>query len=604
MQVRTLNELFLGAVEEHDRPDAFRFRSDGLWHNVSHRDALAAVAEISAGLVRIGVAPGDRVALLSENRVDWALLDYAILGSGAVTVPIYPTLPAHQVEEILADAGASVLFVSTPHQLARMHGSPARLPELRSLIVIDPPETLPKNVSTLNALREAGRSSPEAGPEAFTVRALRVQEQDTASIIFTSGTTGRPKGVVLTHANIVSNVLAALQVLPIGPDDSCLSFLPLCHIFERMAGHFTMFHAGASIAYAESIDTVPANLTEVKPTLVLAVPRFFEKMQARVLDAVATAPPLRRALFHRSMALGKRRSLLVLEGKSVPPLLAFACAIASRLVFSKLRARTGGRIRYMVSGGAPLGESLVLFFHAAGITILEGYGLTETSPVIACNRLGAMKPGTVGQPIPGVQVRIGEDGEILARGPGVMQGYYNRPEDTAVALEGGWFHTGDVGELDQDGFLRITDRKKDLIVTAGGKKVSPQPIENVLKRDPLIAEAILVGDRRPFVVALVVPDFARLREWAESRGIEGDDAGLAGDAQVVAEITGRVKRVNEGLAPFEQIKRVGLLEHELTVDGGELTPSLKVRRRVLLERFSTLVDSLYASSDGPPNGPA
>jgi len=600
MQIRTLNELFLRAVEEHDAPDAFRFKRDGSWHDVPHREAFTAVAEISAGLVEAGVRPGDRVALLCENRVEWALLDYAILGAGGVTVPIYATLPGQQVEEILADCGAGLLFVSTPAQLEKMRPSVPRLSGLRALFVIDPPADLPGDVSTLDALRGLGRGSGHGGTEAFASRARLVKEHDHASIIYTSGTTGRPKGVVLTHANIVSNVVAALQVFPIGPSDSCLSFLPLCHIFERMAGHFTMFHAGASIAYAESMGTVPENLLEVRPTIVLAVPRFFEKMHARVIDTVERSSPLRRGLFLSAMEAGRERSLRVLSGRPLPAALRFRLAIFDRLVFAKLRDRTGGRIRFMVSGGAPLGETLATFFHAAGITILEGYGLTETSPVIAVNRIDSLKPGTVGPPIPGVEVKIADDGEILVKSPGVMEGYYNLPEETARAFEGGWFHTGDIGELDSDGCLRITDRKKDLIVTAGGKKVSPQPFENRIKADPYFTEAILVGDRRPYVVALVVPDFARLREWAARKGIAGDDAALARDPRTVAFLAERVKAFNEGLASFEQVKRVGVIDRELTVEGGDLTPSLKVRRRTVLERFGDLLESLYTPGTAPP----
>lgn len=597
MDVRTLNDLFFRAVGDHDKADAFLVRREGAWHPVSHRDALQAVAEVSLGLAGLGVGRDDRVAIFSENRLEWALADFAILTAGAVNVPIYPTLPAAQVEYILNDSGASVVIVSSVTHLARIEEVRSRLrPDLRIVGLDASPAGVPGGL-TWDELREAGRKALLADRDAHRNRADQVRAADTASIIYTSGTTGPPKGVVLTHGNIVSNVIASLAVLPIGVTDSCLSFLPLCHIFERMAGHFTMFHAGATIAYAESMETVPKNLVEVRPTVFVSVPRLYEKMHAKVLETVAAAPPIRRRLFHWAVGVGREWSARTLAGEPIPAGLRLRHAIASRLVFGKIRARLGGRIRFMVSGGAPLRGDLVYFFHAAGLVILEGYGLTETSPVIACNRLNAMKPGTVGQPIPGVLVRIGPDGEILIQSPGVMREYFKRPADTAQALEGGWFHTGDIGALDPDGFLSITDRKKDLIVTAGGKKVAPQPLENRLREDPYIADAVVLGDGRPYIVALIVPEADHLAAWARSEGIEGDLPVLCADRRVQEFLEGRALRVNEGLASFEQIKRTGLIDRPLTVAGGDLTPSLKIRRRLLTENFAGLIDSLYPATD-------
>lgn len=597
MDVQTLNELFLRAAETHDKPQAFRRKVAGVWQDISHAEALLAVEEISLGLAAIGVEPGDRVAIFAENRLEWALADYAILTAAAANVPVYATLPASQVEFILANSGSRVVFVSTPEHCATLEGLRGRLRPDLVLVSFDPPPAASgAGVLSLEDLRSRGRSLKAQDPGRFRARANQVRADDVASIIYTSGTTGTPKGVMLTHGNIVSNILGVMAVLDIGPGDSCLSFLPLCHIFERMAGHYTMFHCGATIAYAESIDSVPQNLGEVQPTLLVSVPRVYEKMHARVLDTVAQAPPLRRKLFHWAVDVGRRRSLKLLAGKPIPPFLEFQYGIASTLAFSKLRARMGGRMRFMVSGGAPLGASLALFFHGAGLKILEGYGLTETSPVISCNRLDRMKLGTVGQPIPGVEVQIAEDGEILVRGPGVMRGYFELPEATAEAMAGGWFHTGDIGFLDQDGFLTITDRKKDLLVTAGGKNIAPQPIENRLKQDPFIAEAIIIGDRRPYCIALLVPEFARLEAWARESGLPTEREALCRHPQSIAFYESRVAPVNADLASFETIKRIGLIPRDLTVADGDLTPTLKVKRRVILESFSALIESTYSQS--------
>jgi long-chain acyl-CoA synthetase len=599
MKIKTLNELFFRAAEEHDKPNAFLAKSKGAYRPFSHRETLRAVEELSLGLSSLGVEAGDRVAIFSENRLEWALADYAILTAGAVNVPIYSTLPHSQVEHILKDSEARVVFVSTPDLMSRIGAIRSGLrPDLK-VVTFDSFASEAGGSTPLEELRRKGREMAGAQPHLHRDRAGWVTEDALASIIYTSGTTGVPKGVMLTHGNIVSNIEAALAVLPIGPTDSCLSFLPLCHIFERMAGHYTMFLAGATIAYAESVESVPQNLLEVRPTLLLSVPRLYEKMHARVMEAVSQSPPLRQKLFRWAVDVGRRRSLALLSHRPVSLGLEVQYAVASRLVFAKLKARTGGRIRYMVSGGAPLNPDIALFFHGAGLVILEGYGLTETSPVISCNRLDATKIGTVGQPIPGVEVRTAEDGEILVKGPGVMKGYYKMPEATAETLKDGWFRTGDIGVLDGGGFLTITDRKKDLIVTAGGKNVAPQPIENRLKSDKYIAEAVLIGDKRPHIVCLVVPDFAAVEAWTKEQGIVSDRASLCRDQRLIALLMERVNAVNRDLAPFEQIKRIGLIDRDLTVDQGDLTPTLKVKRRVLSQNFESLIESLYSHPSTP-----
>jgi long-chain acyl-CoA synthetase len=433
-------------------------------------------------------------------------------------------------------------------------------------------------------------------PALFDQRASRVKPDDVATIIYTSGTTGEPKGAMLTHSNIASNVAACLEVIDLGPADTMLSFLPLSHIFERMAGLYAMLAAGATIAYAESMELVAANAVEVHPTILTGVPRFYEKVYARVMENALAQPALRKRIFFWGLHQGLARARARFEGRRLPWLAARRAAIADRLVGAKVRARVGGRLRFCISGGAPLPPKVMEFFFAVGIPIIEGYGLTETSPVICLNRLGHEKPGSVGPPVPGVEVRIAEEGEILTRGPHVMQGYFKNDEATRAALRDGWFHTGDVGRLDADGTLTITDRLKDLLVTAGGKKVAPQPLEGRLKSSKWVAEAILLGDRRPFIVCLIVPNFANLESDAKARGRPfASRAALLAQPETRALFQAEIDKLNQDLAPFERVKKFALLERDLSQEAGELTPTLKVRRRVVSERFAEVIAQLYGA---------
>jgi long-chain acyl-CoA synthetase len=551
MDVRTIPDLLRNAVEVHKKPDAFLAKRGERWDPVSIEDFAGRVRGIAADLVRRGVKHGDRVAILSENRIEWAVADQGILSLGAVVVPIYATLPADHVGPLLADSGAVGAFVSSAAQREKVNSVHREAPDLRWIVVFD--EGLP----------------PAAGPPSDWRRPPGPDEL--ATIIYTSGTTGVPKGVMLTHGNLVSNAAASLTAFEVGPRDVHLSFLPLNHIFERTAGYNVMIYAGATIAYAESIEKAAMNLREVRPTILLAVPRFYEKLIDRVME-VAKAAGFPRdviALWGRDVAV--KWAALKLEGRSVPPWLAVQHALADRLVYRVLRERLGGRIRSCFSGGAALARETGLFFYGIGMPIMEGYGLTETSPVIAVNTAKRYKLGTVGRPVPGVEVRIAEDGEILVRGPGVMKGYWNRSEETAAALQGGWFHTGDIGEVDADGFLRITDRKKDLIVTSGGKKIAPQPIQNALKKSPRILEAIVVGDGRKYATALIVPSDGATRET-----IQAD-----------------VDSVNKTLASYETIKRFELIPNDLTVENGCLSQKMDVKRRVVSDRFRDLIEKMY-----------
>jgi long-chain acyl-CoA synthetase len=494
-----------------------------------------------------------------------------------------------------------VVVVSNVAQLDKLHAIARELPALRAIVSMEPgPPNGPIDHDWQEVMRR-GAALRAAMPEAFRGSAEQLGPQDLATIIYTSGTTGEPKGAMLTHGNIASNVNACLSVVDLNPTDTQLSFLPLCHIFERMAGLYAMLGAGTTIAYAESLDTVARDAQAVHPTILTGVPRFYEKVHDRVMENAIAQPPIRRAIFFLCMNAGRKAAHLRFQKRPVPFVTRLLARVGDRLVFSKIRERVGGRLRLCISGGAALSPRLMEFFFAVGIPIIEGYGLTETSPVICLNLPGREKPGAVGPPIPGVEVRIGEQDEILTRGPHVMKGYFRNEEATRAAIRDGWFHTGDVGLLDSDGFLHITDRLKELLVTAGGKNVAPQPIESRLKARKWIAEAVLIGDHRPCVVALLVPNFAVLESEARGHGWTFTQRReLLERAEVRAIYQQEVDRVNADLAPFEQVKTFALLDRELSQDAGELTPTLKVKRRVILKKFGDVIEGLYASRPTPP----
>jgi long-chain acyl-CoA synthetase len=586
----TLVQLFFDAVERHDKPDALLTKVSGVYQPISHRTLAARVQHIGLGLQSLGIDRGGRVGILSENRPEWAIVDYACLTTGLVDVPVYPTLPAEQVAYVLKDAGVVALFVSTPTQAAKAAEARGQLPSLRYVIGFgDTP--WPGVDLTFSALEERGKAAGSSAAE-YREAATRTMPDDLATLIYTSGTTGEPKGVMLTHDNFYANVVACANILPF-KNDVALSFLPLSHVFERM-GDYLMLTCGVSIAYAESIDTVPANMLEVRPTVMMSVPRLYEKMYARVLENALAGGPIKKRIFFWARGVADRWANETLAGRTPRGWLAIAYRVAQKLVFSKLKARTGGRMRYFVSGGAPLAPEINKFFYAAGLTILEGYGLTETSPVIAVNTPKHFRIGTVGRPVPGVEVTIAPDGEILTRGPHVMKGYFNKPEATREALDpDGWFHTGDIGEL-RDGFLAITDRKKDIIATAGGKKIAPQPIENMIKTNKYVTQAVMLGDKRKYPVVLVVPNFEQLERWAKIKNLLwADRRQLINHPLVQAKMEKEVLQKLSGLASFETPKKVGLLENDFSIESGEMTPSGKVKRRVIEKRYADRVTRLY-----------
>lgn len=592
----TLNQLFFDAVERfNSKRAAVRFKSGSVWHDVTHVELARHVKHTALGLFALGLKPGDRVAILSENRPEWAVADFAALTGRMVDVPIYPSLPSGQVVHLLNDSGARAVFVENAEQYEKI--AQAR-PELRTVehVIVFEEGVHGTGVVGLRELIQHGRAR-EDQHTSYHDDALAVSPNDLATLIYTSGTTGVPKGVMLTHGNFCSNVRAVLEIFTIGPEDACLSLLPLSHSFERMAGHYTMFHAGATINYAESIDRVADNLLEVRPTVVLAVPRLFEKIYARVLDAAMSGGAVKRRVFFWARRVAEAAVTRTLAGEPLPAVLRMKRALADKLVFSKLRDRTGNRIHFFVSGGAALNADIAKFFFAGGLPVLEGYGLTETSPVVAVNPLERPKLGTVGPAVPGVEVVIADDGEVLVRGPNVMQGYYNMPDATAEVIDAEhWFHTGDVGELDEDGYLKITDRKKDLIATAGGKKIAPQPIENAVKANNFVAAAIMVGERRKFPSIIVVPNFEALEHWARERNmpIPSDRSAFIAQPDVQAKMEREVMGTLRDLASFEMPKKVLLLPHDFTIEGGELTPKLSVKRHVVEKKYKEQIDALYA----------
>jgi long-chain acyl-CoA synthetase len=597
---RTLNELFFGAVDRFGHKPVFmRAKREGAWQEISYATALHQIQCIAAGLRELRVDPGSRVALLSENRPEWALVDYACLSIRCADVPVYPTLPAGQVSYILRDSGASAIFVSSKAQLDKILSirSPEVLPALKHIIALDPDATGP-GVMPLEDLIRRGQAALGKYP-AWRKEALEVGVDDLATLIYTSGTTGDPKGVMLTHGNITSNVVDAIKVLQTRENDECLSFLPLSHILERMAGHYLMLYTGVLVNYAQSIDTVAADMLERRPTVMLSVPRLYEKIYARVVEGAA-ASPLKKRIFTWARAAGETWADYRMVGKPIPQGVGLKKAIADKLVFSKLQARTGGRLRFFVSGGAPLSAEIAKFFYAAGLPIYEGYGLTETSPVITVNTESHIRVGSVGRPIPGVEVRIAPDGEILTRGPNVMKGYYNKPEATADTIDAeGWLHTGDVGVIDAEGFLRITDRKKDIIVTAGGKNIAPQPIENRVKTNRYVVNAVMLGDKRKFPILLVVPNLDLLRAWAaESNLTFASDADLVASVEAGNLVEREIKKGLRDLAQFEMPKKVVLIEKDFSIETGEITPTLKVKRRVVEKNYQSVIEAAYAEPKG------
>ena len=593
MDTITINQMVQNTIQQHGSETALSHKVDKEYQDISYATLAERIQHFCLGLIELGLQKGDRVALLSENRPEWAITDLAILAGGGVTVPMFSTLTSAQVEYIVRDSGAKILCVSSERQLQKIKDWDANVPtSLQHIIVFD--ELQDDSVRTFGQVCELGQGV-ENGDQVYQQASEAVTPDDLASIIYTSGTTGDPKGAMLTHSNFMSNIQVITGIVTLTPEDVFLSFLPLSHVFERMGGHYLPLSSGATIAYAESPFTIRQNMQEVRPTIMMSVPRVYEAMHERILNSVKEGSPTKQKIFHWSVGVGSKVSQAIQQKKKPSSMLSLKASIANKLVFEKLKAVTGGRLRFFVSGGAPLSKAIAEFFHAAGILILEGYGLTETSPVICVNRPDQWKFGTVGPMIPGIEVKIAEDGEILSRGPHIMQGYFNKPSDTAEAIDAdGWFHTGDIGEIDEEGFLTITDRKKNLLILSNGKNVAPQPIENQLKQSPYISEIMLLGDQRRTITALIVPNYDAIKEFAAEQQLEEEAVpALLQTQEVQRLIRGEINQYSPDYADFERVRMFTLMEKEFSEESGEMTPTLKLKRSVIMENHKATIDQMY-----------
>jgi long-chain acyl-CoA synthetase len=591
----TINRLLAESVLRFQDSPALAYKQASAYRHLTYGEVGKRVRAFADGLLALGVGRGETVGIVSENRPEWVVADFGILALGAVTVPLFTTIPPAQIEYIVRDSGARWLIVSGDAHLAKALAVRARVPQLR-VIAIDSPTDAGRGITAFADVIDLGNARRSSDAD-FEARRQAVGPDDLASIVYTSGTTGDPKGVMLTHGNFASNVRGCCAAFAFGRGDVVLSVLPLNHCLERVGAYYSPLACGSMIAYAESLRRLRENLREVEPTFMILVPRLYEAIEEGVRDRAARAPVIRRRLFERALAVGEARVARLERGGRAAPFAAAREWLADRLVLARVRRMIGlRRARFLVSGAAPLGASTARFFHAIGLPVYEGYGLTEAAPVVTVNRIGRWKIGTVGYPLDGVEVRIAGSGEVLCRGANVMRGYHGRPGETAAAIdEQGWLHTGDVGELDPDGFLRITDRIKDLLVLRNGKKVSPQRVEQVLGASPYISRVVLVGEGRAAPGALIVPDFARLAAWAREQGIDlpADPAAVCALPQVERQIRAEIARLSTDLAEHERVRGFALLERDFTVEAEELTPTLKVRRRVIIERYTGRIAALY-----------
>jgi long-chain acyl-CoA synthetase len=595
LNLKTLNDIFfLIAAADRERAILTQDESGGKteWKAISSAQFYQRVRSLAEAFTAWGLRKGDRIAILAENRWEWAVTDFAALALGAVDVPIYPTLTAEQTAVLLADSGARIAVVSNRAQYEKVavHRASTALEHIAIMDDAGTPDAVPFSHLIESAHPRTDRDV------AFDRRAYDVRPEDAATLIYTSGTTGEPKGVVLTHGNIASNINESLSGFDITEADSCISFLPLSHITARHLD-YAIYTRQATVAYCSSVDNLAAALVAVKPTVFVAVPRVYEKVQQEV-ERRASLSPVKRRLLRWAMATGHKHCDAIAFGRRPT---AFAWKLADMLVYGKVQRAFGGFVRYYIAGGAPLGMDTVRWFAAAGIRILEGYGLTETSPVLAINTPAANRMGSVGKPLPQVRVKVAPDGELLVRGPNVFQSYWKESREESIIFDKeGWFCTGDVGHIDADGFLFVTDRKKELLKTSGGKLIAPQPIENKLKANLFVSQAAVVGDRHKFAAALISPNFAALEPWAREQGIEAATRrDLGQDPAVVAEFQKIVDRVNQTVANYETIKRFRLVPEEWSADGGELTPTLKLRRAVIVQKYSEEIAAFYADERSP-----
>jgi long-chain acyl-CoA synthetase len=585
--------MFLSQAERYAERPLYRFFRDGNWQTMSWRAARERVRAIACGLGARGIAAGDRVAIYFPNRVEWCLADWANICIGALTVPIYASSTAAQAGHILAHSGAAALFIDSADKLKKLEGSFAGL---RFIVVVDGgvPKDLPPSLPPVVALTELEREGEASvsGGAVFDKATGSLGPEHDLTIIYTSGTTGEPKGVLSTHGHYLFMVEAAAAAIPCGAGDANMLFLPLAHSLGRLE-HFFVVSQGLTCGIARSLETIAKDLPEIRPTILISVPRVYENAYARIRARANAGGIVGRGVFRWSVAVGERWSRYESAGKPIPAAIRLGRGIAARLVFAPIQAAFGGRLRFAVSGGAALADEIARFFHSVGILVLQGYGLTESSTVSHVNRPWHYKFGTVGEPLPGVECRTAADGEILLRGPNIMKGYYHDAESTRAGLDAeGWLHTGDIGEIDAEGFLTITDRKKDLIVTSGGKKVAPQMIENLLKADPLIEEAFVLGDGERHLIALVTLDRPRLAELAGQTGFKISAEDAASDPRVQALVKEKIRAVNKRLAAYEAVRDFRILPHSFSMERAEVTPTLKLRRQIIEERYKDIIEEM------------
>ncbi len=606
MTEETLVNIFWERVKQSPERPAILHKSAGQFRPVVWREQGRVVELLAGGLLSCAVAAGEKIAIISTTRPQWIWADLATLSAAAVTVPVYPTLGSQETEYLLRHSDSVGVFVENNTILEKLLCATELPPTLRFVVLMDgQPVVSQKRIKVImwEELLRSGNSYLGKHHNELASRIKSIKPEDLSTIVYTSGTTGVPKGAMLLHSNIYHVCQAMSLLVGVRADDICLSFLPLSHVFERVGGEFLAIYEGLVTAYAESMETVAANMLEVRPTIIVGVPRFFEKVYHRVNCEIRKLPKTQQYLIRWALALGKRAGRYKERAhKGVSEIAQHIyraeLRVAERLVYSRMRSRFGGRLRFMVSGAAPLPREVQSFFETIGIPVLEGYGLTETAAPVTCNTPGANRQGTVGRPLPGVEIRIADDGEVLVRGPNVFCGYYKNPEATAAVMSDGWFATGDIGELDADGYLLIKDRKKDIIITAGGKHIAPQYLENLFVGDSLVSNILIYGDRRKFVSALVTLNQDGLSAFAQTNSLathQFDE--LSQHPAVVAEVETVINRKNQQLSHHEQIKRFIILDHEFSLDRNELTPTLKVKRKVITEKYHDLLDSLYELED-------
>lgn len=598
----TIPQLYYHLTEEYSKETnnyVIKHKVSGKYVGITYDQFKEETDAFAFGLASLGIKKDDKIAIISENRPEWVYSDMAILGLGAIDVPLYPSLTSESVEFILNNSETKAIIVSTKFQLNKVMKVRDKCKTLKFIILLNEKDFDPNNkdLMTFSKVQELGKVFQKEHPSLLKDNLSLIKPADVCTIIYTSGTTGEPKGVVLTHHNILSNVQAALESFPISNKDVFLSFLPLCHIFERMAGYYTAFSAKCTVCYAESIETVAQNLIEIKPTIMTTVPRLFERIHSKIIKNVESQPEKKQKIFYWAMDAGKRYKEAEKKGK-IPLTLSLQYKLADKLVYKKLQEKTGGNLRFFISGGAALPRALGEFFEAIGIIIVEGYGLTESSPVIAANRVEEYKFGSVGKPFPGVQVKIAPDGEILAKGPNIMQGYYKNKKETEATIKDGWLYTGDIGVFDADGFLIITDRKKHLFKTSAGKYIAPTPIESMFLASKYIDQFVLIGDRRMFLTALIVPDFEAVKEYADARKIPYEKVeDLVRDEEIYKMLDKEMDQFQKKLANYERVRKFVLLDRPFTIESGEITPSLKIKRKYVEERYQDLIEQMYQSLD-------